>query len=357
MTHNEDQAAGAAAAAPAPAADIGRIVQIAFGGMAAQTLRAALRLRVVELIGDKEKDAADVAALASAQPQPMTRLLRAMTALGLLEERAPGTFAVTSTGALLDPGRPGALTSFVRMFTEPMMLRSWERLDDSVRTGDIAFDKIHGTDFFGHLKDNPELSAAFNGAMGEAVRQTASVLPHAVDFSRFSTVMDIGGGDGTLLSGVLGAHPALTGVVYDTEEGLAQAPGTLRRNGLADRCSLVAGDFFRSVPEGADLHLMKSIVHDWPDERVVTILRNCRAALPSGGRVLIVEPVLPEVVDPETAGLTYLSDLNMLVNVGGRERTRAEFEDLCHRAGLTVTSVTPLAGARPFHAVEAAVDE
>ncbi|MFH8989571.1 methyltransferase [Streptomyces sp. NPDC017940] len=354
MTHNEDRVA--AAAAPADAADIGRIVQLAFGSLAAQTLRAAVRLRVVELIGDQEKDAADVAALAAAAPQPMTRLLRAMTSLGLLEERARGTFAVTSAGALLDPGRPGSLVSFARMFTEPMMLRPWEQLDDSVRSGDVAFDKVHGTDFFGHLKENPELSAAFNGAMSEAVRQTASVLPRAVDFSRFRTVMDVGGGNATLLSGVLAAYPALTGVVYDTEEGLAQAPDTLRAGGLEDRCSLVAGDFFRSVPEGADLHLMKSIVHDWPDERVVTILRNCRAALPPGGRVLIIEPVLPEVVDPETAGNTYLSDLNMLVNVGGRERTRSEFEDLCGRAELTVTSVTPLAGARPFHAVEAAVD-
>ncbi|MBJ3809441.1 methyltransferase [Streptomyces flavofungini] len=328
-------------------------MEYAFGGLAAQVLRATLRLRVVELIGDKEMTADDVAARADAAPQSMSRLLRALAGLGLLEERAAGTFAVTPAGALLDPASPGSLASIARMFTEPMMLRGWEQLDDSVRTGDVAFDKVFGTDFFGHLKQHPDLSAEFNAAMSQGTRQTAAALPGAVDFGRFKTVMDIGGGDGTLLSAVLREHPAVTGVIYDTEEGLAQAPDTLSRDGLADRCSLVAGDFFRSVPEGADLHMMKSIVHDWSDDQVVTILSHCRAVLPPGGRVLIVEPVLTEVVDPATAGRIYLSDLNMLVNVGGRERTRAEFEEVCRRAGLTVTSVTPLPQAPPFHAIEA----
>ncbi|GGR88692.1 methyltransferase [Streptomyces aureoverticillatus] len=353
MTHDEAQTG-------ATPADVGVIAQLAFGSMAAQTMRAALRLRVVELIGDKEMQAADVAAQASAAPGPMGRLLRAMAGLGLLQERAPGTFAVTPAGALLDSGRPGSLASFAHMFTEPEMIRPWEHLDDSVRSGHTAFDRVFGTDFFDYLRQHPELSAKFNAAMSQATRETAAVLPGAVDFGRFTTVMDVGGGDGTLLSAVLRRYPALTGVVYDTEEGLAQAPETLRRDGLADRCSLVTGDFFRAVPdgaEGADLHMLKSIVHDWSDEQVVTILSHCRAALPPGGRVLIIEPVLPEVVDPETAGLTYLSDLNMLVNVGGRERTRAEFEEVCGQAGLTVTSVTPLPGAEPFFAVEAAVAE
>ncbi|MFD5701880.1 methyltransferase [Streptomyces lasiicapitis] len=351
MTHDHDVQA---AATPA---DIGVIAQLAFGSMAAQTMRAALRLRVVELIGDKEMQAADVAAQAGAAPQPMGRLLRAMAGLGLLQERAAGTFAVTPAGALLDSGRPGSLASFAHMFTEPAIVRAWEHLDDSVRSGDTSFDQVFGTDFFDHLKQHPDLSAKFNAAMSQATQETAAVLPGAVDFGRFTTVMDVGGGDSTLLSAVLREHPALTGVVYDTEEGLAQAPETLRRGGLTDRCSLVAGDFFRSVPDGADLYMMKSILHDWSDEQVVTILGHCRAALPPGGRVLIVEPVLPEVVDPETAGLTYLSDLNMLVNVGGRERTRAEFEEVCRRAGLAVASVTPLPGAEPFFAVEAAIAE
>lgn len=336
------------------------IVRLAFGSMAAQTLRAAVHLRVVELVGDTPRRAADVAGDCGADLQSMTRLLRALAGLGLLREHAPGSFSVTPAGALLDPGHPDSLTRFVRMFTEPTTVRAWEHLDDSVRTGEIAFDSVFGTDFFGYLAQHPELSAEFNAAMSQAVSGTAAALPNAFDFGRFTTVTDVGGGDGTLLAGVLAAHPGLTGVVFDTAEGLAQAPRTMERHGLEGRCSLIAGDFFRSVPEGSDLYMMKSVLHDWTDDRAFTILSHCREVLPPGGLVLIVEPVLPEVVGAGAGatdgGITYLSDLNMLVNVGGRERTRREFEDVCHRAGLSLTSVTPLAEAAPFSLIEAVAD-
>ncbi len=238
------------------------------------------------------------------------------------------------------------------MFTDPALVRAWEHLDDSVRTGEVAFDTVFGTDFFSHLGRHPELSAEFNAAMSQAVAGTAAVLPHAFDFGRFRHVTDVGGGEGTLLAGVLAAHPHLTGAVFDTAEGLARAPETIERHGLGGRCAPVAGDFFRSVPEGSDLYLVKSVLHDWPDERTVTILRHCRAVLPPGGTVLIVEPVLPETVRAGSAG-TYLSDLNMLVNLGGRERTREEFAELCRSAGLALTSVTPLAEAAPYSLIEA----
>ncbi len=340
-------------------ADRDRIVRLVFGTMAAQTLRAAVRLRVVERIGDTPRTAADVAAEAGAGQQPMTRLLRALTGLGVLNEHTPGTYSVTGAGALLHRHRPGSLSSFVRVFTEPAVVRAWEHLDDSIRTGRPAFDTVFGTDFFSHLGQSPELSDEFNAAMSQAVSETAAALPHAYDFSRFTSVTDVGGGDATLLAGVLTAYPHLTGVVLDTAEGLAQAPSTLERHGLKERCSLVAGDFFTSVPEGSDLCLMKSVLHDWTDDQAVTILSHCRAALPPDGLLLIVEPLLPEVADTHTgAGLaedaiTYLSDLNMLVNLGGRERTREDFQDLCRRAGLTLTSSTPLADAEPFSLLEA----
>ncbi|MFH8349151.1 methyltransferase [Streptomyces sp. NPDC018045] len=350
---------------PGAIADRELIGRLAFGSMAAQTLRAAVRLKVVELIGDGRRQAADVAADAGAAHQPMSRLLRALAGLGLLREHAPDCFSVTSAGTLLDSSRADSLTSLVRMFTEPVMIRAWEHLDDSVRTGGIAFDTVFGTDFFSHLAQHPELSAVFNAAMSQAVTETAAVLPYAFDFGRFTTVTDVGGGDGTLLAAVLDAHPGVTGVVYDTVEGLAQTRRTLERRGLAKRCSVTAGNFFRSVPEGSDLYLIKSVLHDWADDRAVTILTHCREVLPPGGRVLIVEPVLPEVVASSTGsedrvgshaadnGVTYLSDLNMLVNVGGRERTRKEFADLCHRAGLSLICVTPLAEAAPYSLIEA----
>ncbi|MCF1594562.1 acetylserotonin O-methyltransferase [Streptomyces muensis] len=343
-------------------ADRDQIVRLVFGTMAAQTLRATVRLRVVEHIGDTPRTAADVAAEAGTEEQPMSRLLRALTSLGLLNEHTPGTYSVTGTGTLLHRHHPASLTSFVRVFTEPAVVRAWEHLDDSIRTGRPAFDTVFGTDFFTHLGQSPELSGQFNAAMSQAVSETAAALPHAYDFGRFTSVTDVGGGDATLLAGVLAAHPHLTGVLFDTAEGLAQAPATLERHGLKERCSLVAGDFFTSVPEGSDLYLMKSVLHDWTDDQAVTILGHCRDALPPDGRLLIVEPLLPEAADTHTGAsltdgaITYLSDLNMLVNLGGRERTRKDFEDLCRRAGLTLTSSTPLADAEPFWLLEARLE-
>lgn len=163
--------------------------------------------------------------------------------------------------------------------------------------------------------------------MSDGYRRTRSgrpaVLPRAFDFSRFAPVTDVGGGNGTLLAAVLDTHPALDGVLFGTTDGLAEAAKTLARHRLEDRCSLIAGDFFRSVPQGSDVYLVKSILDDWTDAQAVTILRLCRQVLPPGGVVLIVEPVLPEVVSAEDEG-TYLSDLNMMVNAGGRERARAD---------------------------------
>ncbi|MFD5623443.1 methyltransferase [Streptomyces yangpuensis] len=331
------------------------VVRLAFGTMAAHTLRAAVRLEVVELIGDGPRTAAETAAAAGTAHQPMTRLLRALTALGLLTQDAPDTFSVTPAGALLGPGHPDSLASFVRMFTDPAIVRAWEHLENSVRTGETAFDPVFGTDFFSHLARHPELSTDFNAAMSQATSETAAALPRAFDFSRFASVTDVGGGNGTLLAAVLDAHPRLSGTVFDTADGLAEAAKTLAQHGLEDRCSLVSGDFFRSVPPGSDVYLLKSVLHDWTDARAATILRHCRRALSPGGTVLIVEPVLPEAVDTEDAG-TYLSDLNMMVNVGGRERTRADFEELCRRAALRVTSVVPLADAAPYSLIEAVAD-
>ncbi|MEU9113208.1 methyltransferase [Streptomyces sp. NPDC048483] len=329
------------------------VTRIAYGAMASYAVGAAARLGVVDLIGDGVSTADELAAKCAARPQAMGRLLRALAGLGLLAESAPGRFAVTPAGALLRSEGPDSLYSFVRMFTEPAMLRSWERLDDSVRTGEPAFDAVFGSDFFGHLTERPELAALFHAAMGQATRDTAALVPAAFDFGRFATVADIGGGDGTLLAAILTAHPALRGILFDLGEGLAQAPDTLARNGLDGRCSLVNGDFFSTAPDGADLYLLKSVLHDWNDEQCADILRHCRRVTPDDGRLLIIEPVLPPVVDPATAGVVYISDLNMLVNVGGRERTREDFERLCQGAGFALRSVTPLPRPNRFSLIEA----
>ncbi|KAB8160191.1 helix-turn-helix domain-containing protein [Streptomyces sp. 3MP-14] len=329
------------------------VMRLIFGTMAAQAVGAAARLGVLDALGERERTAEELATDCGAEPGSLLRLLRALAGLGLLTEERPGAFRATATGRVLRADHPGSFATVARVFTEPLMVRSWERLADAVRTGEPTFPQVFGRDFFGYLEERPALSAEFNASMSQGSRSTADVLPGAYDFAGRHTVVDVGGGDGTLLASILRAHPGLRGVVHDTPKGLAQARATMERAGVAERFDEAPGDFFASVPTGGDLYLLKSVLHDWNDERCVTLLGNCRAALPPGGRVLVVEPVLPPTVAPELAGF-YLSDLNMLVNLGGRERTRDDFESLLTAAGLTLTQLVPLPLPSTFSLIEAA---
>ncbi len=234
------------------------------------------------------------------------------------------------------------MRTFVTLFGDPAMLAGWRELEHAVRTGDTTFNQVFGTDFFDYLSARPALSAAFNAAMQAGTLLTAHQLPNAYDFTRFHTVADIGGGDGTLLAGILNAHKHLSGILFDTEAGLAQAETTLTAAGLEQRCALHPGDFFAAAPTGADLYLLKSVIHDWDDARCSRILSQIRQVIPDHGRLLVIEPALPPAVDGSLPPQVYLSDLNMLVNVGGRERTRSEFVDLFASAGFELLDATPL---------------
>jgi O-methyltransferase domain/Dimerisation domain len=325
--------------------DRAKLIQLVFGSMAAQAVGAAARLGVADHL-DGARTAAELAGVCGTDEGATRRLLRALAALELCTEDPVDTFTLTPAGALLRRDRPGSVHAIATMFTDETMLRAWHRLDHAVHTGQRVFDDIFGTDFFGHLDERPDLSATFNASMSEGTRLTASILPSHYPFDRFTTVADIGGGDGTLLAAVLDEHPSLQGILYDTEQGLAQAKPH-------PRIRPVTGDFFAEAPAGADLHMLKSVLHDWPDEGCVTILSHCRRAMPAGGRLLIVEPVLPETVNPMMPPIMYLSDLNMLVNLDGRERTLGEFEDVCRRAGFAVTEVIALPPPAAFSLIEA----
>jgi hypothetical protein len=331
----------------------GRLTGLVFGTLAGQVVSTVANLGLADRLGDAERTGAELAKLTGTDPGALTRLLRAAAAVGLLAESKPDTFGLTEAGALLRTDRPDTMNAFVRMFSDPAMQAGWRTLDTSVRTGEVTFDQAFGTDFFSYLGANPELSALFNASMRQASRATAAALPSLYDFSRFGTIADIGGGDGTILAPILASQPAARGILYDTAEGLAQAEETLGAAGVLDRCELRVGDFFASAPEGADLYLIKSVLHDWDDERCATILRHCKSAMPAGGRLLILEPVLPETVDGTMSLPMYLSDLNMLVNLGGRERTRTDFEDLCGAAGCTIGSITPMPPPDAFSLIEA----
>jgi hypothetical protein len=206
----------------------GRVVGLVFGAMAAEVLFTAARLGVADRLGDNERTGPEVAAELGADSTSVTRLLRAMAALELLEENNSGRFRLTEAGALLRTDRPDSMTSFVEMFGDPTMLAAWRELEHAVRTGETTFDRVYSNSFFGYLADHPQMSARFNAAMRQGTALTASQLPDAYDFSRFRTVADIGGGDGTLPAAVLSGHPHLNGILSMSVGG--NAPGRISRN-------------------------------------------------------------------------------------------------------------------------------
>ncbi|MEV4738613.1 methyltransferase [Streptomyces sp. NPDC049555] len=352
------ESASAGLGTPDAGTDDGRraIMQWVFGARATETVALAVRLGLPDAIGDGTARAEDLGRRHGFPPRQMTRLLRALASLGLCTEPSPGTFALAPAGALLRKDHPDSLYDFARFHTAPQTLQPWTRLESSLRSGRTAFEEHFGVPLYQYLAGEPELSAVFNAAMSQETHRTAQTLPGAYDFGRFRTVMDVGGGDGTLLAAILGHHPALEGVLFETVEGAAQAADTFKTAGLDGRATVATGDFLASLPQGADLFLIKSVLHNWDDEHATTILRNCRAAMPAHGRVLIVEVVLPEKAAPDDAAELdpYLKDLQMQVLVGGRERTRTDFDQLCAAAGLTVTDVVPLPPHIGFSLVEAA---
>jgi O-methyltransferase domain len=227
----------------------------------------------------------------------------------------------------------------VTMLCGPENWRSWGELVASVRTGQPGWDKAHGCSWIEFYERHPDRSANFNRAMAEHTRDAAPGIVDAAELSRFNTLVDVGGGDGTLIAEALRVHPGLKGVVFDMPAGLAQAGATLEAAGVAERCRLLSGDFFESVPAGADAYLLKQVLHDWDDEHARAILSAVRRSMPRHSRLLLAERMLPEEVDA-AAVPTLLVDVLMMVVTGGRERTEAEFAALLAEAGLELSSIS-----------------
>ncbi|WP_195911084.1 methyltransferase [Streptomyces kaniharaensis] len=330
-----------------------RLFELAFGHMAMQTVSTAARLGVADTLGDGELTGTEIAAALGTDAAVTTQLCSALTALGVLTQAESGHFRLTEVGALLRTDRADSLNSFTRMFTDPAIQAAWRELDTAVRTGGSTFGTVFGKSFFEYVGGDPELSKNFPATLRQSAVQTAEALPHHYDFGAFGTVADVAGGNGAVLAAVLAAHPGLRGILYDTAAAVGMSEGTLAAAGVADRCTVVSGDLATEVPAGADLYLIKNVVHYADDERAVTILGNIRRAMPPHGRLLIVDPVMPDTVDGSLPDTMYLSDLHMHLIGAARGRTRAQFEGLCARAGFTVTRFALLPAPMAFSMIEA----
>ncbi|MGH8933970.1 MAG: methyltransferase, partial [Egibacteraceae bacterium] len=330
------------------------LLDMVFGYMPAQVIRVAAELGIADALRGGPKTNEELAAATGAHPPSLLRLIRALATLGVLAEVEVGRFDLLPLGTMLRSDEPGAIRELARLFCHDTVWQSWGRLGDSVRTGEVAFEQVTGMDSFAYFAQHPALSASFNEAMAQHTRDIAPAVVAGYDFSAFPTVCDVGGGSGALLAAILAASPDARGILFDTAAGLEEAPSSLAAAGVTDRCDIEEGDFFKAVPNGADAYVLKSVIHDWDDERSVAILTNCRRAMREDAKLLLVEYVLPEKADPTELMGIPMSDLNMLVATGGRERTQAEFEGLFKAAGLSLTSVTPALGSTAYRVIEGA---
>lgn len=314
------------------------LIQVIGGYMASQALSLAAELKIADHIHDGVTTSAALAEATGSHEPSLHRLLRMLAAVGITTEPEPGRFGLTEVGDQLRSDSPDSLWAFTRFFTDQSLFTSWQSVGHTIRTGECAFDHVHGKNAYVYLSEQPELSALFNYAMSQESRISAGQVAEGIDFSDVKTVVDVGGGDGTLMSAILGAHPHLSGVVFDSPSGVAEAPGVIEAAGLADRCEVVAGDFFESVPEGGDMYLIKSVFQDWDNEPAKNLLRTVRAHMPAEATLVIVGSVLTDTATTDEPVMFY-TDANMLVTAGGRERTESEFRALLQETGFAVESV------------------
>jgi precorrin-6B methylase 2 len=269
-------------------------------------------------------------------------VLRLLASRGVLDEQEDGTFALTAIGRCLRTDVPESAHAMVRLFAGPRVQDNWRDLEHSVRTGEPAYRK-RGISANFQDRDSPE-KASFDAAMANLTRTIAVAVAAAYDFTAFKTVVDVGGGNGALLVGLLAANPALRGIVFDLPDSAERARAHIAAAGLADRCQAVGGDFFQAVPDGGDAYLLKHVIHDWNDDRATAILRTCHRAMPTHGRLLVIEGVYPRRIDQSLEGRgAAANDVNMLVSTGGRQRSETEFRALYAAAGFTLTRMVPTA--------------
>jgi len=239
---------------------------------------------------------------------------------------------------------PASVRSSVLFQLNESHWRSWGQLLHSVRTGETAFNHVHGTGLFDYLAQNPGASALFNQGMLGNSPAHAQLIARGYDFAGLKTVVDVGAGRGRLIATILAEHQNLSGILFDQPHVMADARSIVEETGVSSRCELVGGDFFKSVPAGGDAYVLRNIIHDWQDEEAIAILANCRRAMTDRARLILIERELPD--DPRAAPPVFLADLEMLVNVGGRERTTEAYAGLFERSGLRLLRTISLGSSK-----------
>jgi hypothetical protein len=302
--------------------------------------QATAKLGIADLLARGPRSSGDLAQNLGAHPESLDRFLKALVVVGICREEKDGRFSLTGFGTLLKGSKSGSLWNQAISANETY--NAWGNLFHSIMTGETAIRHIHGTDVWDLRKQTAELDESFNKAFQAGTSRVAQELLSAYNFSSVNTVADIGGGYGSLLYTIIKASPSINGVLFDQPHVTAKAAINLEKTGVSNRIRVIGGDLFEHVPAVADLYILKSVIHDWNDEKSKRILTNVRNAMRKKSRLLLLERIMPARVQGKRNRQIVMLDLRMLLVTGGRERSEGDFRSLFHAAGLSLTRVIPL---------------
>lgn len=305
------------------------------GHFVAQCLQAVVVLGIADSLAEGPRTIAAITEATGCHQMSLRRLMRTLASVGVFAEPAPGTYELTPLGATLRSDA-GFLRDKAMWIISPQLWSAWGALTDTLRSGKPSFPAVHGLPLFQYLAEHVEPRAMFSRFMTEQSATQNAAVVEAYDFAGIRTLVDVGGGQGATLTAVLRHYPAMKGILFD----LPEVATTARFEGadLGGRCQAVGGDMHKAVPAGADAYLIQRVMMDYADDRAITLLRNCVAAMDPAGRILVVDPTVPDVPEPHQ---NFLTDMQMLILTGGRCRTETEFRGLFGAAGLTVTRIVP----------------
>ncbi len=316
-----------------------QIFQIAVGGWISSAVAAFARLGVADHVDATPRSAEEIAAKVGARPELLYRLMRTTATVGILSETADRRFVETPLSAALRSDAVPGTRAFTMFNCEEWHVRGWQQLAETIQTGQRPTERIYGVPLFEYMRKNPAEATVFNQVMTDLSMLDAPAVADAYDFSGIRHITDVAGGHGQLLSTILQRNPHLKGTLYDLPQvmdGVAGGP----TEPVKDRIQFVAGSMFESVPAGSDLYMMKYIIHDWPDDKCVQILKACRANVGAGGKLLVIDMVMP---GPNEFHFSQVADLEMMLFPSGKERTETEFRELFAAAGWKLTRVIPTA--------------
>ncbi|MBP1818945.1 hydroxyneurosporene methyltransferase [Mycobacterium sp. OAE908] len=323
------------------------MTELIIGASVAQAMSVAAELRIADALADGPLGLDELAQRVGADPDALGRLLRLLISRGVFRHR-DGRYELTALARTLRWDAPHSMAAFARFEGSLQHREHWSHCIDAVRTGEAVVPKLRGMEAFDWIETDSEISDVFNAAMTNISELAAEAVTGAYDFAGYRTIVDVAGGHGRLLAGILLATPTATGVLFDLPHVAAGAGPLLRKHGVAERVRIAEGSFFDGVPHGGDLYVLKNIIHDWPDDKARQILKTLRAATDTGTTVALIECVIPP---HDRDFLAKTMDLEMLIYNAGRERTAAQYQNLLQQAGFRMTRVVPTAS--PLSIVEA----